>query len=120
MTTVDPVVRSAPTSSGLKDVIEVILDKGMVIDAYVRVSLLGLELLTVDARIVIASVDTYIRFAEAANRMDLRRKSQAARLGDVFGGFTSDENDSIGDDVGESIVDRAINRMTSSDDDDDE
>ena len=60
-----------PAPSGLADVIEVILDKGIVIDAYVRVSLLGIELLTVDARVVIASVDTYLRFAEATNRLDL-------------------------------------------------
>jgi len=60
-----------PAPSGLKDVIEVILDKGIVIDAYVRVSLVGIELLTIDARIVIASVDTYLRFAEATNRLDL-------------------------------------------------
>ena len=60
-----------PAPSGLADVIEVILDKGLVIDAYVRVSLVGIELLTIDARIVIASVDTYLRFAEATNRLDL-------------------------------------------------
>jgi hypothetical protein len=60
-----------PSSSGLADVIDVILDKGLVIDAYVRVSLVGIELLTIDARIVIASVDTYLRFAEATNRLDL-------------------------------------------------
>lgn len=60
-----------PAPSGLADVIEVILDRGMVIDAYVRVSLVGIELLTIDARIVIASVDTYLRFAEATNRLDL-------------------------------------------------
>ncbi|HEX5771232.1 MAG TPA: gas vesicle protein GvpJ, partial [Nocardioidaceae bacterium] len=47
-----------PAPSGLADVVEVILDKGLVIDAYVRVSLVGIELLTIDARIVIASVDT--------------------------------------------------------------
>jgi hypothetical protein len=52
-------------------VVEVLLDKGVVIDAYVRVSLLGIELLTVDARVVIASVDTYLRFAEATNRLEL-------------------------------------------------
>jgi len=51
--------------------VEVILDKGIVIDAYIRVSLVGIELLTIDARIVIASVDTYLRFAEATNRLDL-------------------------------------------------
>jgi gas vesicle structural protein len=60
-----------PRPSGLADVIEVILDKGLVIDAYVRVSLVGIELLTIDARIVIASVDTYLRFAEAVNRLDI-------------------------------------------------
>ena len=60
-----------PRPSGLADVIEIILDKGIVIDAYVRVSLVGIELLTIDARIVIASVDTYLRFAEAVNRLDL-------------------------------------------------
>ena len=60
-----------PEPSGLADVIELILDKGIVIDAYVRVSLLGIELLTIDARIVISSVDTYLRFAEATNRLDL-------------------------------------------------
>ena len=60
-----------PRPSGLADVIDVILDKGLVIDAYVRVSVVGIELLTIDARIVIASVDTYLRFAEATNRLDL-------------------------------------------------
>jgi hypothetical protein len=63
-----------PAPSGLADVIETILDKGIVIDAYVRVSLVGIELLTIDARIVIASVDTYLRFAEATNRLDLYEK----------------------------------------------
>ncbi len=63
-----------PAPSGLADVIEIILDKGIVIDAYVRVSLVGIELITIDARIVIASVDTYLRFAEATNRLDLYEK----------------------------------------------
>jgi hypothetical protein len=61
----------APSPSGLADVIDTILDKGLVIDAYVRVSLVGIELLTIDARIVVASVDTYLRFAEAVNRLDI-------------------------------------------------
>jgi len=60
-----------PSPSSLADVVEIILDKGIVIDAYIRVSLVGIELLTIDARIVIASVDTYLRFAEATNRLDL-------------------------------------------------
>ena len=65
---------SRPAPSGLADVIEIILDKGIVIDVYIRVSLVGIELLTIDARIVIASVDTYLRFAEATNRLDLYEK----------------------------------------------
>ena len=64
-------LQRAPSPSGLADVIDVILDKGLVIDAYVRVSVIGIEVLTIDARIVIASVDTYLRFAEAVNRLDL-------------------------------------------------
>src|SRR3954471_5481505 len=59
------------SSSGLYDVLELILDKGLVIDVFVRVSLIGIEIVTIDARIVIASVDTYLRFAEAVNRLDL-------------------------------------------------
>jgi gas vesicle structural protein len=64
-------LQRAPSPSGLVDVIDVILDKGLVIDAYVRVSVIGIEVITIDARIVIASVDTYLRFAEAVNRLDL-------------------------------------------------
>jgi hypothetical protein len=62
-------------SSGLVDVLDVLLDKGLVVDVFLRVSLVGIELLTVDARIVIASVDTYLRFAEAVNRLDLGQSS---------------------------------------------
>jgi gas vesicle structural protein len=58
-------------SGGLYEVIDVILDKGLVIDVFLRVSLVGIELLVVDARIVIASVDTYLRFAEAVNRLEI-------------------------------------------------
>ena len=61
----------APSPSGLADVIDLILDKGLVIDAYVRVAVIGIELVTIDARIVIASIDTYLRFAEAVHRLDL-------------------------------------------------
>lgn len=59
------------SGSGLADVLDVLLDKGLVLDIFLRVSLVGIELLTVDARIVIASVDTYLRFAEAVNRLDI-------------------------------------------------
>jgi gas vesicle structural protein len=64
-------LQRAPSPSGLADVVDLILDKGLVIDAYVRVAVIGIELITIDARIVIASVDTYLRFAEAVNRLDL-------------------------------------------------
>jgi gas vesicle structural protein len=64
-------LQRAPSPSGLADVVELILDKGLVIDVYVRVAVIGIELVTIDARIVVASIDTYLRFAEAVNRLDL-------------------------------------------------
>ncbi|MDT4917989.1 MAG: gas vesicle structural protein [Pseudonocardiales bacterium] len=70
----------APRPSGLADVLEIVLDKGIVIDAYVRLSLIGIEILTLDARVVIASVDTYLRFAEATNRLDLQPQEQVEGL----------------------------------------
>src|SRR4051812_44004029 len=78
-----------PTPSGLADVLEIILDKGIVIDAYVRVSLVGIELLTIDARIVIASVDTYLRFAEAVNRLDIQANDQSEGLPQLMESITS-------------------------------
>src|SRR5438067_2632801 len=70
-------LQRAPSPSGLADVLDVILDKGLVLDAFVRVSVIGIEVLTIDARIVIASVDTYLRFAEAVNRLDLTQTELA-------------------------------------------
>ena len=64
-------LQRAPSPSGLADVLDLILDKGLVIDAYVRISVIGIEVITIDARIVIASIDSYLRFAEAVNRLDL-------------------------------------------------
>jgi gas vesicle structural protein len=69
--------------SGLADVLDVLLDKGLVIDAFVRVSLIGIELLTIDARVVVASVDTYLRFAEAVNRLDLTAVGDHATIQDI-------------------------------------
>jgi gas vesicle structural protein len=69
-----------PRPSSLTDVLELVLDKGIVIDAWVRITLTGVELLTVDARVVVASVDTYLRFAEAVNRLDLQPGTMAAGL----------------------------------------
>jgi hypothetical protein len=68
------------SSSGLYEVLDLILDKGLVIDVFVRVSLVGIEILTIDARIVIASVDTYLRFAEAVNRLDLAQSGDQKGL----------------------------------------
>jgi hypothetical protein len=70
-------LQRAPSPSGLVDVVDLILDKGLVIDAYVRVAVIGIELITIDARIVIASIDSYLRFAEAVNRLDLRQTELA-------------------------------------------
>jgi len=75
------------SSSGLYDVLELILDKGLVIDVFVRVSLIGIEILTIDARIVIASVDTYLRFAEAVNRLDLM-STETQGLPELMEGIT--------------------------------
>ncbi|MFG2121368.1 gas vesicle structural protein GvpA [Streptomyces sp. NPDC048710] len=79
------VARGGGTSS-LYDVLELILDRGLVIDVFVRVSLVGIEILKIDARIVVASVDTYLRFAEACNRLDLESGRKApAQLTDIVG-----------------------------------
>lgn len=78
-----------PSSSSLADVMDTILDKGLVIDAYVRVSLVGIELLTIDARVVIASVDTYLRFAEAVNRLDIAQEDPKAGLPELVDDVTS-------------------------------
>jgi len=109
---------SRPAPSGLADVIEIILDKGIVIDAYVRVSLVGIELLTIDARIVIASVDTYLRFAEATNRLDLYEKG-GKDLPELVEGMT--EGGASGKTSGAlKGVKKALSSGSDDDDDDDE
>ncbi|KWT57742.1 gas vesicle synthesis-like protein [Streptomyces albus subsp. albus] len=76
-------------ASGLYDVLELILDRGLVIDAFVRVSLVGIEILKIDVRVVVASVDTYLRFAEACNRLDLETgANKSPGLPDVVGQVT--------------------------------
>ena len=77
-----------PSPSGLADVLDLILDKGLVIDIYVRVSLIGIEILTIDARIVVASVDTYLRFAEAVGRLNIDDDDKEG-LPDLMQGMTS-------------------------------
>lgn len=76
-------------SGNLYDVLELILDRGLVIDAFVRVSLVGIEILKIDVRVVVASVDTYLRFAEACNRLDLEAGRKApTQLTDIVGEAT--------------------------------
>ena len=104
-----------PRPSGLADVIDVILDKGLVIDAYVRVSLIGIEILTIDARIVIASVDTYLRFAEAVNRLDLVQSDDSQGLPELMESMTSGGAKSKTKGALEGVKDA----VTGGDDDDD-
>ena len=93
---------------GLADVIELILDKGLVIDVFVRVSLVGIEILTIDARIVVASVDTFLRFAEATNRLDLYGKGKGGKdLPELMEGIT--ESGSKGKTSG--VLDAAVDKV---------
>jgi hypothetical protein len=103
-----------PAPSGLADVIELILDKGIVIDAYVRVSLVGVELLTIDARIVIASVDTYLRFAEATNRLDLAETATKLPelLGDVAGKVVEEVAEKVVKDKVSGVIDTVAEAVT--------
>ncbi len=96
-----------PSPTGLADVIDTILDKGMVIDAYVRVSLVGIEVLTIDARIVIASVDTYLRFAEAVNRLDISHDKEGLPelVGDMEEGGAKHKTKGVLDAAGEKVRD---------------
>src|SRR3954470_13530943 len=82
----DSQIRRAPNGTGLYDVLDLVLDKGIVIDAFVRVSLVGIELLTVDLRVVIASVDTYLRYAEGVERLGVYKSSNPTKLPDMVKG----------------------------------
>lgn len=90
------------SSSDLADVVETVLDKGVVIDAHVSVAVVGIQLLTVDARIVIASVDTYLRFAEAVNRLDLSEQ-EGKGLPEVLPGTTGGALERAGQALGEIV-----------------
>jgi len=107
---------TTPSSSSLADVIDTILDKGLVIDAYVRVSIVGIELLTIDARIVIASVDTYLRFADAVNRLNISEQDPKADLPELMGKITGKATEPVADDTPKSPLQAAgeklINTLT--------
>ena len=100
-------LQRAPNPSGLAEVIDLILDKGLVIDLYVRVAVIGIELITIDARIVIASVDTYLRFAEAVNRLDLTQ-TEAAGLKEL--------RDGGGESKGKGMIEGAKEAFSRNDD----
>jgi len=108
-----------PRPSGLADVIEVILDKGLVIDAYVRVSLIGIEILTIDARIVIASVDTYLRFAEAVGRLNLAEADDSQGLPELMESMTSGGAKSKTQGALEGVKEKITGGGGGDDDDDD-
>ena len=112
-----------PAPSSLADVIDTILDKGLVIDIYVRVSLVGIELLTIDARIVIASVDTYLRFAEAVNRLDLTEdgsKGLPELMEDITRGGAKHKTEGAIEAVKEKVADVFSRDDENKDEDDDE
>ncbi|WP_432039342.1 gas vesicle protein GvpJ [Streptomyces cucumeris] len=112
-----------PRAGSLYDVLELILDRGMVIDVFVRVSLVGIEILKVDVRIVVASVDTYLRFAEACNRLDLEN-DRSKTVPELFGGG---EGGSMAAGIGKRKAKKAVGsvgekvkRAVGAGDDDDE
>src|SRR5579875_1948313 len=105
-----------PKPSGLADVLEVLLDKGLVIDLYLRVSLIGIEILTVDARIVVASVDTYLRFAEAVGRLNIEENDQSEGLPQLIESMTSGGAES----KTEGAIEGVKNKLFGNDDDDDD
>jgi gas vesicle structural protein len=108
-----------PSPSGLADVLDLILDKGLVIDIYLRVSLVGIELLTVDARIVVASVDTYLRFAEAVGRMNIADDDKQG-LPELMESMTSGASKSKTSGALDAAKEKIEGIFDSDDDDDDE
>jgi hypothetical protein len=100
---------AGPSPSGLADVLDTILDKGLVVDAYVRVALVGIELVTIDARVVIASVDTYLRFAEAVNRLDISQDKEGlpGLVGDMQEGGAEHKTKGVLEAAGEKLRDFA-------------
>jgi hypothetical protein len=104
-------ISRAPRPSSLADVLDLILDKGLVIDAYVRVSVIGIEILTIDLRVVVASVDTYLRFAEAVNRLDLAQTGDNMTLQDLQRGGA----ESVGEGKARGALEKAKDRVTPGD-----
>lgn len=80
-------IQKSVDSSSLADIIDRILDKGLVIDIYARISLVGIELISIDARIVIAGIDKWLEYAEAVgllNKHPHHKHEEEVALGDTF------------------------------------
>jgi hypothetical protein len=121
MTVYSDEIVCAPRAGTLYDVLELILDRGMVIDVFVRVSLVGIEILKVDARIVVASVDTYLRFAEACNRLDLEHDARSKTVPELFGGPVAKTIGKAGAKrTARSLTDKVRDVLTPDDDTEDE
>jgi len=73
-------VERAPGGTSLIDVLDRVLDKGIVIDAWLRVSLVGIDLITVEARVVVASIDTYLKYSEAVGQTPLPQQRSTPEL----------------------------------------
>jgi gas vesicle structural protein len=99
-------------TSSLADVVGTILDKGVVIDVFARVSLVGIEVLRVDARVVVASIDTYLRFAEAANRLELGAR-EPDQLTDVVRDITEAGTKGIARGKAKGAVEAGLDRLGS-------
>jgi gas vesicle structural protein len=73
-------VSQSPDNSSLAEVLDRILDKGVVIDTWARVSLVGIEILTIEARVVIASVDTFLHYAEEITKIEKAAMEEAPKI----------------------------------------
>ena len=98
-------IERASGGSSLVDVLDRVLDKGIVIDAWVRVSLVGIDLITVEARVVVASIDTYLKYAEAVGAS--RPISRPAAEGRSYDELMS-ENASLRSQLGPARTRKAI------------
>src|ERR1700756_4014243 len=97
-------------ASSLADVVGTILDKGIVIDVFARVSLVGIEVLRVDARVVVASIDPYLRFAEATNRLELGAR-EPEQLTDVVRDVTEAGTRGIAKGKTKGAVEAGLDRL---------
>jgi hypothetical protein len=97
-------------SSSLADVVGTILDKGVVIDVFARVSLVGIEVLRIDARVVVASVDTYLRFAEAANRLEVGA-GEPSGLPEVVSGVTGAGKDGVREGATQGALEAGLDKL---------